>query len=206
MDYEVFVTGPLLTNCYVLWDHQGVGYIIDPGGEDMDNVISFVKGRGIKVKYVLSTHGHFDHVSGVNRLKREFPSLVFLVHERDLELVHKSDEMARRFSVEMEGPPEPDGFLDEVDGIEVINTPGHTMGSVCFLVQDFLFTGDTLFKGTVGRVDLGGDAKSLFESLQRLKEMRDDLLVLPGHGSPSTLGDEKRDNPFMNGTLTLEDI
>ncbi|MCY0859715.1 MAG: MBL fold metallo-hydrolase [Sulfolobaceae archaeon] len=211
MQYRLFVVGPLLTNCYVLWDESTLeGYIIDPGGNNLNEVIDFIKSRNINLKYILATHGHFDHIMGVQSIKARFDGVKFLIHKDDERLVFRSKELAEYFNIPEDFEvPVIDGYISEgkIDEIEVIHTPGHTMGSVCFLVDNkFLFTGDTLFKGTVGRVDLGGNAEKLFESLEKLKGLDDRLIVLPGHGESSTLGEEKNNNPFLNGTLTLQDI
>ncbi len=198
--------GPLLTNCYVVWERREA-MIIDPGGEEIEKIVSFLKERGLEAKYILATHGHFDHVMGVKRLKSAFPNAKFLLKREDLQLLEKGKQTARFFNVEDYEIPEVDGFLGEnVEFLKVIYTPGHTMGSVCFLSGKYLFSGDTLFKGTVGRVDLGGDAEKLMESLKLLKSLPDEIVVLPGHGPPTTLGEEKRENPFMNGALGLEDL
>jgi glyoxylase-like metal-dependent hydrolase (beta-lactamase superfamily II) len=206
VELEVFVLGPLLTNCYVVWEGEEA-VVVDPGGKEVEEVANFLEGRGLKLKYVVATHGHFDHVMGVKRLKSLIPGAKFLLREEDLPLVEKGEQTARFFNMEGYERPEVDGFLgEEVGSLKVIHTPGHTMGSVCLLSGRYLFTGDTLFKGTVGRVDLGGDAKKLMESLELLKLLPDDLVVLPGHGPPTTLGEEKRENPFMNGELGLEEL
>lgn len=209
MEFEVFTVGPLTTNCYALWEGNEA-YIIDPGGNDLDKVISFIKTKGLRVKYILATHGHFDHVMGVERLRKEFNNVKFLIHKDDEELVKKAKELSRYFGIGYDFEvPRIDAYLPlgEVDGIKVIHTPGHSLGSVCFLVDDkYLFSGDTLFKGTVGRVDLGGNAELLFASLEKLKLLKDDIIVLPGHGEITTIGEEKRNNPFMNGSITLQDI
>ncbi|MEM4138278.1 MAG: MBL fold metallo-hydrolase, partial [Sulfolobaceae archaeon] len=158
---EVFTVGPLETNCYLLYNSKE-GVVIDAGGIDLESLIEFIEKENIKVKYVLATHGHFDHVMGVRLLKERYNTL-FLINEKDLELLKDAVRIAKLFSISIDNVPEPDAFIKGDDTIEVgnikirvIETPGHTMGSLCFLAEDYLFTGDTLFSGTIGRTDLGG--------------------------------------------------
>ncbi|MEM0373509.1 MAG: MBL fold metallo-hydrolase [Sulfolobaceae archaeon] len=199
---EVFTVGPLETNCYLLYNSKE-GVVIDAGGIDLESLIEFIEKENIKVKYVLATHGHFDHVMGVRLLKERYNTL-FLINEKDLELLKDAVRIAKLFSISIDNVPEPDAFIKGDDTIEVgnikirvIETPGHTMGSLCFLAEDYLFTGDTLFSGTIGRTDLGGSEELMIESLKKLKMMDDKLKIMPGHGPPSILGYEKKYNPFL---------
>ncbi|QGA55256.1 MBL fold metallo-hydrolase [Sulfolobus sp. E5-1-F] len=198
-----FITGPLATNSYlIIAEKEGV--VIDPGG-DMSELIQTVRKEKINIKYVIATHGHFDHVMGVNQMKSEFPSSVFLINEKDLGLLKRASSMAQSFlNLSISDVVKPDGYVKEGDEIElggeklkIIETPGHTMGSICIIANGYIFTGDTLFYGTVGRTDLGGSEKLLRESLERLKKLQDEIIVYPGHGPFTVLGYEKIKNPFL---------
>lgn len=208
MIIERFIAGPLSTNSYVLISGNEA-VIIDSGG-DMSEVIDFIKMKNAKPRFFIATHGHFDHVLGVSQLKTVFPSISFLLNERDLELVRNSRQTAARFGISISEIVLPDSYVREGDKIEfgedelkILETPGHTMGSICILVKNSLFTGDTLFSGTVGRTDLGGSAEFLKRSLDRLKSLSDDLIVYPGHGEFTYLGYEKISNPFLTGEIEL---
>ncbi len=198
-----FITGPLATNSYLLIS-ENEGVIIDAGG-DMKEVLDFIRNNKIKLRYIIATHGHFDHIMGINEIKREFPSSMFLISERDLGLVKRASAMASSFlNLMISDIIDPDGFIKEGDEInigngklKIIETPGHTMGSVCILANGYIFTGDTLFYGTVGRTDIGGSEKLLRDSLDRLKKLPDELVVYPGHGPFTILGYEKIKNPFL---------
>jgi len=199
---ENFVVGPLETNCYVIHDGNE-GLVIDVGGTDLEQLIEYIDSNNIRVKYVLATHGHFDHVMGVNIIKEKY-NAEFLINEKDLELVRNAKRIAEIFEIKIVEISNPDNFIKEGDVIrigntelKVIETPGHTLGSTCFLAGDYLFTGDTLFAGTIGRTDLGGSEELMVISLRRLKSMDDKLKIMPGHGPPSILGYEKRNNPFL---------
>ncbi|AAK43233.1 MBL fold metallo-hydrolase [Saccharolobus solfataricus] len=198
-----FITGPLATNSYlVIAGKEGV--IIDAGG-DMSELIQTVRKEKINIRYIIATHGHFDHIMGVNQIKRDFPSSTFLINEKDLGLLKRASSMAQSFlNLLISDVTKPDGFVKEGDEIElggeklkIIETPGHTMGSICIIANGYIFTGDTLFYGTVGRTDLGGSEKLLRESLEKLKKLPDEIIVYPGHGPFTVLGYEKVKNPFL---------
>jgi len=203
MIVKSFITGPLATNSYVIYDNDKA-IVIDAGG-DMKEVIDFIRKNKLNLSYIIATHGHFDHVMGVNQLKREFPSSIFLINERDLGLLKRASSMALSLlNLMISDVTLPDGYVKEGDEIrlgegklKIVETPGHTMGSICILANGYIFTGDTLFYGTVGRTDLGGSEKLLRDSLERLKGLQDELIVYPGHGPFTILGYEKVKNPFL---------
>jgi len=197
MIVKSFITGPLATNSYVIYDNDKA-IVIDAGG-DMKEVIDFIRKNKLNLSYIIATHGHFDHVMGVNQLKREFPSSIFLINERDLGLLKRASSMALSLlNLMISDVTLPDGYVKEGDEIrlgegklKIVETPGHTMGSICILANGYIFTGDTLFYGTVGRTDLGGSEKLLRDSLERLKGLQDELIVYPGHGPFTILGYER---------------
>ncbi|MEM0165254.1 MAG: MBL fold metallo-hydrolase, partial [Saccharolobus sp.] len=160
-----FITGPLAVNTYLLISGNE-SIIIDAGG-DMKEIIDYIRKNKLKLNSIIATHGHFDHVMGVNQIKREFPSANFLINEKDLGLLKRAGTMASSMlNLVISDIIPPDGYVkegDEIkvgdDKIRVIETPGHTLGSISVLANGYIFTGDTLFYGTVGRTDLGGSEK-----------------------------------------------
>lgn len=186
--------GAYQTNCYLVWQ-EGCKecLVIDPGCE-AQTIAAQAEKRGLEIAGVLLTHGHFDHVGAVKDLAAETQCRVYLCPE-DLSMppamtagaLYRTDDLHEGTQLHLAG-------LD----ITVLHTPGHTPGSVCFAVEDVLFSGDTLFAGSCGRTDLpGGDWNAITKSLHRLSELTTDYWVLPGHGESTTLSEEKRYNPYM---------
>jgi hydroxyacylglutathione hydrolase len=195
MEVHTFVTGPLFANSYVVMEGKDA-FIVDCGGPFYE-IEDFVKERGLKVKYILVTHGHGDHIYGLMDLKEKTGAKIG-IHERDVvALTH-----AFNLSIVGADPVKEDFHVKgkkvlEVGGlkIKVIETPGHSPGGVCYYLKDHkvMFTGDTLFKHAVGRDDFpGGSWGKLRKSLQKLSEMDPEIKIYPGHGEPSTIGAEKK--------------
>ena len=179
------------TNCYLLSNGTDA-LVIDPGYES-DTILDALE--GLNLKAILLTHGHFDHVGAVKELVAETGCAVY---------IHASDTTMPPMMTA--GPLYYTHTYDEGDtispipGLElaVLHTPGHTPGSVCLLAGLDMFSGDTLFEGSCGRVDLpGGDPRQMMESLRRLASLQSDYRVHPGHGDSTTLADEKRYNPYL---------
>ena len=199
------IVGPLFSNCYIVWDEdKKEGAVIDPG-DDADNILKVVKELGIKIKYILATHGHFDHVGAVAPLRREL-KVEFLAHKDDFFFIENGENAANRWGVAIEQPPKPDRFIDDGEKImvgnfemEVLHTPGHSPGGVSFLNDSMVFAGDTLFQGSIGRTDFRkGSIEDLSKSIKtRLYTLPDDTLVYTGHGPVTTIGDEKKYNAFV---------
>lgn len=202
---EQLPIGFLDSNCYLVYDREGgEGAIVDPGVRNPERLLAEVRHRDLHIAFILNTHGHFDHTLGNGRLG--LPEASLGLHPADLPLLEHGGG-ARQFGLPAVESPQPD--LELVDGVrlelgtltlEVIHTPGHTPGSVCFAVpQDHgLLTGDTLFAGSVGRTDLpGGDPQALTRSLKRLLQLPAETRIYPGHGSASTLRAERRHNPWL---------
>jgi len=205
LQVEPLIVGPLFSNCYIVWDN-GVkqGVIIDPG-DDADAILKKVKELGIKVNYILATHGHFDHVGAVAPLRKEL-NVEFLAHEYDFFFIEDGENAARRWGIGIEQPPKPDRFIEDGEKIkvgefelEVLHTPGHSPGGVSFHHDRMVFGGDTLFQGSIGRTDFRkGSFEDLANSIKsRLYTLPDDTIVYTGHGPVTTIGDEKRYNAFV---------
>jgi glyoxylase-like metal-dependent hydrolase (beta-lactamase superfamily II) len=205
LQVEPLIVGPLMSNCYIVWDESTKeGAIIDPGG-DADNILNAVRELGIKIKYILVTHGHFDHVGAVAPLRREL-KVEFLAHEGDFFFIEDGEKSANRWGVDIEQPPKPDRFIEDGEKIkiggfelEVLHTPGHSPGGVSFLCDKMVFAGDTLFQNSIGRTDFRqGSFEDLSNSIKtRLYTLPDDTIVYTGHGPITTIGDEKRYNAFV---------
>ena len=193
MNVKKLALGAYQTNCYLLWEGDSA-VVIDPGYE-ADTILRALETLGMELKAILLTHGHFDHVGAVKELVAETGCEVY-IHpaERDLPPMITAGQLyfTRTYG---EGDT-----ITPVSGIEltVLHTPGHTPGSVCLLWKDQMFSGDTLFQGSCGRVDLpGGDPRVMMESLRRLASLEADYHVHPGHGGSTTLSAEKRYNPYL---------
>ena len=205
LQVEPLIVGPLFSNCYIVWDEdKKEGAVIDPG-DDADNILKVVKELGIKIKYILATHGHFDHVGAVAPLRREL-KVEFLAHKDDFFFIENGENAANRWGLAIEQPPKPDRFIDDGEKImvgnfemEVLHTPGHSPGGVSFLNDSMVFAGDTLFQGSIGRTDFRkGSIEDLSKSIKtRLYTLPDDTLVYTGHGPVTTIGDEKKYNAFV---------
>lgn len=198
MKVNVMRVGPIGTNCYLLQDEQTkLAAVIDPG-EQAQDIKKVLDQEGVSVKYILLTHGHYDHTTGVPELKKLLG---------DVEVyIHKADAQGTGNTIfPLAGQVEDLRYYDEGDhlslgglDIQVLHTPGHSKGSVTLKVDDVLFTGDTLFAGSCGRIDLpGGDWKEMSASLKRLAALEGDYQVCPGHEGLSTLERERESNPYL---------
>lgn len=198
MKVSVMQVGPIGTNCYFLQDEEsGLMAIIDPG-DDWERILHQVKKAEGEVKYILLTHGHYDHTTAVPDLVKALPGVQVYIHQADAngagsQLFPLATQVKELNNYD-EGDTLPLGSLT----IEVLHTPGHSKGSVTLKVGDVLFTGDTLFCGSCGRTDLrGGSYEEIMASLKRLGELEGDFHVCPGHDRTSTLERERKYNPFL---------
>jgi len=201
--WETIIVGDLQTNCYIVWDDKTkLGVVIDPG-DDGQGISEEIQNKQIKIIGVLMTHGHFDHSMAVLDIKLIYNVPIYL-HSDDEFLMKRQDETAKYFLKIKDLPPniiKIDNDLKLIKKIEfgeeyleVIKTPGHTPGSVCFYSKEnnLLFSGDTLFKNDRGRTDFKyGSTKKNFESIKKLMKLPKDTVVLSGHGETTTIGDEK---------------
>jgi glyoxylase-like metal-dependent hydrolase (beta-lactamase superfamily II) len=197
MNIQTIVGGSLYTNCYMAWEEGSDTCVLVDPGFDPEQILEQVRCAGKKVEAILLTHTHHDHVFGVKGIVEITGCKVF-VHKAELTIGHKTkpnDICATDFY--------DDGDELTLAGIQfkVIHTPGHTAGCVCLLAEDVMFSGDTLFAGTCGRTDIPpyGNPPQMRDSLARLKALEGDYGVFPGHGHSSTLEEERRTNPFMQG-------
>ena len=202
MKVKVMQVGPIGTNCYILEDDTtGKAAVIDPGDE-AGRILKVLEEDKVEVEYILLTHGHYDHTTGVPELHRALPQAKIYIHKAD---ANGAGSQLFPLAKQVEGLL----YYDDGDKltlgsltIEVIHTPGHSKGSVTLKVGDVLFSGDTLFAGSCGRTDLaGGSYAEIMASLKRLGELEGDYHVCPGHDITSTLEQERRSNPFLREAM-----
>jgi glyoxylase-like metal-dependent hydrolase (beta-lactamase superfamily II) len=201
---------PLQQNCSLLWcTATRRAAVIDPGG-DIPRILAAIEKAGVTVEKILLTHGHIDHAGGVVALRAQLPSAVPIEgpHADDAFFLERLDQDGPRYGIEGAAPFVPDRWLQQGDTVtvgeqtlQVLFVPGHSPGSVAFFHEAarFAIVGDVLFAGSIGRTDLpGGDMDTLVASVRdRLWPLGDDVTFLPGHGPASTLGEERRNNPFV---------
>ena len=209
MIFEIAVVGPLAVNCFILGDAAaGEGVIIDPG-DDAEKVLATVKRLGLSIRYVINTHGHFDHVGG-NRQVRAATGAQLLIHRDDAAFLSRAADVAAMYGLTTGNSPPPDQFLEEGMAIrfgryemQVLHTPGHTPGGCCLYLEEQgkVLTGDTLFAEGVGRTDFPGSShEALMHGIRtKLMTLPDSTVAYPGHGPSTTIGHEKRYNPYLGG-------
>lgn len=204
---QQFPLGPMQTNCYLLGCEQTMqAAIIDPSW-DGRNIFAAADNGGWDITHILLTHSHFDHVGGLGQLKEETNAPIYM-HPDAVEMLRNAGMSAAMFGLKMPSVPPPDVMIGEGDTIEVgklqvkvLFTPGHAPGHVSFYLPDYhvLFDGDVLFQQSIGRTDLpGGDHPTLMKTIrEKFLTLPDETHVLSGHGSPTTIGEERMHNPFL---------
>ena len=203
--------GAFVENTYLVIDEAAAECaVIDPG-EEAGRILHEIAGAGARPTAIWITHAHLDHVMGVARVRRETGAPVYL-HPADRELYDQAVQQGLAFGVPVDPPPAPDGGLAAGDTVPVgqlrftvRHAPGHSPGSVCLVGEGAAFTGDVLFAGSIGRTDLpGGDFDTLIRSIEReLLTLPDSTIVYSGHGPETTVGHERRSNPFLTGAYRL---
>ena len=207
---ETLVVGPLAVNCYILGDESTrEGIVIDPGG-DPRKIIDTIKAAQLRVVAIVNTHAHFDHVGALNEV-RDFTRAPFMLHADEAPILAGAQMSAAMFGMSIAQPKPADRLLRDGDAVSagsvtlrVLHTPGHTPGGICLLEDKRVFVGDTLFQGSIGRTDFpGGDYGTLMGSIRdKLLPLPDETRVYAGHGTATTLGEEKRFNPFLRPLIT----
>lgn len=212
MKIKKFVVNPFQMNCYLYYDEtSGDGIIIDPASYDKfegEEIINLVKSKKINLKYIINTHGHIDHVLG-NRFAVNNFRCPLLIHTDDLFLLNNSRTQGNLYNLKVDKSPEPDGFITEdlkiklnETEISFIHTPGHSPGGVCIVdhLNKTVFSGDTIFRESIGRTDLpGGNFNILLNSIKNKLFLKcgDDYTLYPGHMEETTIEYEKKYNPFL---------
>ena len=201
------VVGPIAANCYIIGDEETRdGAIIVPG-DDAWKILEVAEETGLEIRYIIATHGHFDHSAGTPGLKEKLDA-PFLLHRDDLMFVQRSKQSAMKWGITIDQVPDPDRFIDEEDvlklgslELKIIHTPGHSPGGISIYIEseNVVLSGDTLFQGSIGRTDFdGGSMAILAKSIkEKLYTLPDSTIVYSGHGPPTTIGEEKIHNMFV---------
>jgi hydroxyacylglutathione hydrolase len=200
-----FMVGAIETNCYVVScaDTQET-VVIDPGDYD-PSLAAYLEEKKLSVKYIINTHSHFDHTGG-NKKVKDVTGAPLLIHRAEAGMLPRINLLALMFGLKVDKSPQADGFLAEGDvvnfgniSLNVLETPGHSPGSITLYTGNVAFVGDTLFAGSIGRTDLpGGSYEKLIRSItDKIVPLGDDTIVYSGHGPETTVGHEKRYNPFL---------
>ena len=198
---------PFGTNCYIVGDEATKeGMIIDPGAEG-SRILGRVKELGLNIKYIVLTHAHIDHIGALNEVV-EATGAEFAVHPEDAKALAANSQSSMSPFFSPQSPPPPDRLLNGGDSIDignlhfiVLHTPGHSLGCICLLGDGIVFSGDTLFNFGIGRTDFpGGSYRQILDSIHtKLMILPDNTVVCPGHGPDTTIGTERRGNPFLRG-------
>lgn len=205
MIVECLTVGPLMENCYILGDEKKrIAAVIDPGDEP-ERILEALKRKNLTCEYILLTHAHVDHVAGIKGVVEATDAKVY-IHKEDAWLLKSAPVQALAFGMKPFFPPSIERYLEDGDifkigtlDVKVLHTPGHTKGGLCFLVHNCIFVGDTIFQGSIGRTDLpGGNYDELINSVEtKIFQLPDETIIYPGHGPETTVGYEKKYNPFF---------
>ena len=207
MILDTLVVGPLQVNCYIVGcERTRKVAVLDPG-DDVDRILMTLAEQHLTVQYIINTHEHFDHVGGNKRLKEATGALLLAHAKANDEIIHIASRAAV-WGMQVEDSPPADRFLAEGDLVEigetlslkVLYTPGHSLGSISLVTSGAVFVGDLIFSGSIGRTDFpGGDYQTLIDSVRnKIFSLDDETIIYAGHGPSTTVGREKRTNPFFN--------
>lgn len=207
MEIKSYPNGIFGATTYLVYDKESKEGVLIDCTCAVDEILNFIKQQNINLKYILITHGHFDHVYCLAEFKEKFPQIQVLMHKDDMPLLNQVANQCSMTGVEEIKVPCIDALINDDtknlkignSEIKVIHTKGHSKGGVCYLIGDNLFSGDTLFKASIGRCDLfGGDIKEIEQSIkEKLFKLDDNITVYPGHGDKTTIGYEKKFNPYF---------
>jgi glyoxylase-like metal-dependent hydrolase (beta-lactamase superfamily II) len=205
MILRTLIVGPIQANCYILGcERTREAAVIDPGG-DADRVLITLAKDKLRCVYIINTHGHFDHSAENKRLK-EVTGAQLLIHRADAPMILHQGASGSTWGMNVDNSPPPDRYLEEGDSItlgdislKVLHTPGHSSGGISLFSDKMVFVGDTLFAGSIGRTDFpGGNYDGLIRNVrEKIFTLGDDVVVYPGHGPKTTVGRERRTNPFF---------
>jgi hydroxyacylglutathione hydrolase len=205
MKIENIVVGPLQVNCYIVYDEESLdAMVIDPG-DDAGKIIRLIDDRKLAVSRIVCTHAHFDHIGAVRELKNKTGAPVMLSKD-DFDIYMRADRQASLWGFQLAQPPVPDIYLADGEEIDVgklhfrvIQTPGHSPGGICLYGEGVIFTGDTIFAGSVGRTDFpGGSMAELKRSFSWILSLPPETKIFPGHGPLTTVKREKEFNFFVH--------
>lgn len=207
MEIKSYPNGVFGATTYLVYDKESKEGVLIDCTCAVDEILNFIKQQNINLKYILITHGHFDHVYCLAEFKEKFPQIQVLMHKDDMPLLNQVANQCSMTGVEEIKVPCIDALINDDtknlkignSEIKIIHTKGHSKGGVCYLIGDNLFSGDTLFKTSIGRCDLfGGDIKEIEQSIkEKLFKLDDSITVYPGHGDKTTIGYEKKFNPYF---------
>ena len=205
MILRTLVVGPIQSNCYILGSEKTrEAAVIDPGG-DADRILITLAKDKLRCVYIINTHGHLDHSADNKRLK-EVTGAKLLIHRADAPMIIHQSKSGGMWGIHIDNSPPPDRYLVEGDvitigdiSLKVLHTPGHSPGGISLVTDKIVFVGDTLFAGSIGRTDFsGGDYKGLLRNVrEKIFTLGDDVIVYPGHGPKTTVGRERKTNPFF---------
>ena len=191
MKIETIIVGPLQVNCYVVYDEKSLDAIVIDAGDEPDKILKFIRRENLKVHYLVCTHAHFDHTGGISVVKEKTGAKI-LLHLDDLEIYLSVEAQGAIWGFNIVQPPHPDLFVQ--DGAEVtagevtlkvIHTPGHSPGGICLAAPGIIFSGDTVFAGSIGRTDFfGGSIDALKVSFKKILSFPPETVIYPGHGNP----------------------
>lgn len=193
-------------NTYAVYDDEKTAFLLDPGAEG-ENILTYIEKNELNLKYIVLTHGHGDHIASIPFLKEKFPDIKIIAHFDEQDLLIDSDKNLSKMLGMGDLSLDADIYVTEEDkfqigqmNLEFLHTPGHTVGSMCVIMEDTMFTGDTLFHGSIGRTDLPTSSRAQMEdTMKKLYALEKDYILYPGHDSKTTLFNEKKYNMYLNG-------